>query len=90
MKQVFLIIAFLSFLIVPSVVMADAGHAEGTAHGVTQGTVHLHDDGTYEVINNSAFTLSTPWSPRWWMLLGISLILMGFLSIWVQKYLQVE
>jgi len=90
MKKLLVIVAILTFAITPSLVFADAGHAEGTAHGATQGTVHLHDDGTFEVINNSAFTLSTPWSPRWWMLLGISLILMGFLSIWVQKYLQVE
>ncbi len=90
MKHFLIIFVSLLFLVAPSFVLADAGHAEGTAHGTTQGTVHIHDDGTIEGHNDSAFVLSTPWSPRWWMLLGISLILMGFLSMWVQRYLQVQ
>ena len=92
MKKLFVIIATLSLFVLPSLAFADSGHAEGTAHGNAiqqSGSVHIHDDGTVEAHNDGGFVLSTPWSPRWWMLMGISLILMGFLSIWVKQYLQV-
>jgi hypothetical protein len=92
MKRVFFVFFLLYTLSLPAIAFAEPGHAPGTPHGqvAQSGTIHIHDDGTIEVHNTqSAFALSTPWSPRWWTLMGISLILMGFLSIWVHKYLQV-
>jgi hypothetical protein len=91
-EKVFFVSVLLLFLFSPTLVFAEPGHAPGTPHGVVSqgGTVHIHDDGTVEVHGASAFSLSTPWSPRWWTMVGVSLILMGFLSIWVNKYLQVQ
>ncbi len=93
MKRTILALSILSLLALPTLVFADAGHAADAPHGnavVQGGSVHIHDDGTVESHGaGGSFELATPWSPRWWMLMGISLILMGFLSIWVKQYLQV-
>jgi hypothetical protein len=90
MKKIFSIFAILFILAVPALALADAGHAASEPHGIPTGAMHLHDDGSVHNHGSSGFELATPWSPKWWTLMGISLILMGFLSIWVNKYLQVQ
>ena len=87
MKKFFITIALFSFIALPSLALADAGHGANEPHGTTQGVAHIHEDGTVEVHASGGFELATPWSSRWWMLVGISLILMGLLSIRVQRFL---
>jgi hypothetical protein len=92
MKKLFLILSLFGILMLPAFAFADTGHGAGEPHGngITQsGSIHLHDDGSVHSHEVEGFELATPWSSRWWMLMGISLILTGLLSMWVQKYLQV-
>jgi hypothetical protein len=89
MRSFALTLLLIAFFSAPALAFADAGHAASEPHGTTLGVAHIHEDGTVEVHADGGFELATPWSSRWWMLVGISLILMGLLSIRVQKFLVV-
>ena len=93
MKKILVSLMFLFAIGMPLLSFADAGHAAGEPHmdaHTQSGAVHVHDDGSFHDHGTEGFELATPWSSRWWILVGISLILMGLLSISVDKYLRVQ
>ena len=92
MKKILASVFILTVLFAPMLVLAhggvDDGHEE--VESAAQETVaHVHEDGTVDFHPASQFTLAAPWSGRWWIYVGVSLLLMGLLSIWVEKYLHV-
>jgi hypothetical protein len=83
MQKPFLIFLMLSALTIPALTFAHGGVDDGDEDtGVTNSVV--------SEVKSHGFTLATTWSPKWWMFIGTSLILMGLLSMYVEKYLKVE
>ncbi len=83
LKTSFLSLMIASCLIIPVLTFAHGGVDDGDEEtGVTNSVIHE--------VEAEGFSLATPWSSKWWMLVGTSLILMGLLSISVDKYLRVE
>ena len=82
-QKSFLVFMMVSALTLPALTFAHGGVDDGDeATGVTNSVISEE--------RAHGFTLATTWSPKWWMFIGTSLILMGLLSIYVEKYLKVE
>ena len=92
-KRIFALYLFTTVLFLPAYAFGNGdvpdGHTQeaSSAATVDESQPHGHDANS---AHGEGFTLTGAFSGRWWIFLGVSLILMGMLSMGVQKYLHTD
>ena len=86
LKRIFALYILITIAFLPAYVFAHGGEEDGhNEEAASTATLTAGQPAAHEGI-----TLAEPLSGRWWMLLGVSLVLMGLLSMGVKHYLDTD